>query len=109
MHWVYLMIATVGEVLGTTALNQSNGFTRLWPSLLTILSYSVAFYCLSLSLKTLSVGIAYAIWAGVGIVLVALIGWIGFKQSLDTPALIGLGLIISGVVVINTLSTSVQH
>lgn len=90
-------------------LKQSEQFTKLVPSVFTILGYAAAFYCLSVVLKNIPVGIAYAIWSGVGIILIALIGFFVFKQHLDLPAIIGLALIIAGVVVINVFSNSVSH
>ena len=105
-HWLYLSIAIVAEVIGTSFLKSSEGFTKPIPSLVVGISYVVAFYFLSLTLKTLPVGIAYAIWCGVGIVLITMIGWVFFAQSLDTPAIIGIGLILAGVLVIYGLSRS---
>lgn len=102
-----LSIAIVAEVIATTALKSSEGFTRLVPTLVVIVGYGLAFYCLSLTLKHIPTGIAYAIWSGVGIVLISLVGWVVHKQVLDLPALIGLGLIIAGVVVINVFSKSI--
>ncbi|MCE9041143.1 DMT family transporter [Parabacteroides distasonis] len=90
-------------------MKQSEQFTKLVPSVFTILGYAAAFYCLSVVLKNIPVGIAYAIWSGVGIILIALIGFFVFKQHLDLPAIIGLPLIIAGVVVINVFSNSVSH
>ena len=84
-------------------------FTKFWPSVVTVAGYAAAFYCLSLVLKHIPVGIAYAIWSGVGIVLIAVIGFVVFKQHLDWPAVLGLALIIAGVVVINVFSDSVSH
>ena len=109
MHWLYLAIAICGEVLGTSFLKASEGFTRLWPSLITVASYVTAFYFLSLTLKAVPVGIAYAIWAGVGIVLIAAIGFFFLDQKLDAPALVGIGLILAGVLVINLFSKTVAH
>lgn len=106
---LYLLIAIIAEVLGTSALKASAGFTKLGPSALVVTSYAVAFYCMSMSLKTMPVGIVYAVWAGMGIVLIALIGWLVFGQKLDTPAILGLGLIIAGVVILNTLSKTSVH
>jgi small multidrug resistance pump len=108
-HWILLSIAIVSEVIATSCLKASEGFTRLWPSLVVILGYMLAFYFLSLTLKTIPVGVAYAIWSGVGIVLIALIGWFFLKQSLDIPAVIGLVLIVAGVIVINVFSRTVSH
>ncbi|TMS58550.1 QacE family quaternary ammonium compound efflux SMR transporter [Imbroritus primus] len=104
--WLFLVIAIVAEVIATSCLKSSEGFTRLLPSLATITGYAIAFFFLSLALKAIPVGIAYAIWSGVGIVLISTIGWLLFKQSLDTPALLGMGLILSGVLIINLFSTS---
>jgi Membrane transporters of cations and cationic drugs len=104
VSYLYLSIAIVAEVIGTSALKASEGFTRLGPSLITILGYAAAFYFLSLTLKTIPVGIAYAIWSGVGIVLISLIGYALFRQTLDLPAIIGMALIIAGVAVINLFS-----
>ena len=109
MKWVYLVLAIVGELVGTSALKGAEGFTRLWPSLISIAGYVVAFYFLSLSLKDIPVGIAYALWSAIGIVLVSIIGYFMYGQKLDTPAMIGIGLIISGVVVINLFSASTGH
>lgn len=109
MPWLFLAIAITGEVIATSFLKASNGFTQLAPSLVTVIGYAVAFYFLSLTLKTIPVGIAYAIWAGAGIVLISLGGVVFFGQKLDAPAVFGIGLIIAGVIVINTLSKSVSH
>ena len=109
VYWIYLGIAIVTEVIGTSALKSAEGFTRLWPSVVVVVSYALSFYLLSLTLKTIPVGIVYAVWSGVGIVLLALIGALFFRQTLDTPAMIGIGLILAGVVVINLFShTSVD-
>jgi small multidrug resistance pump len=107
--YVYLGIAIIAELIATTALAASRNFSRLTPSLITIAGYAIAFWFLSLTLRTIPTGIAYAIWSGVGIVLIAAVGWIWFKQALDTPALIGLGLIVAGVVVVNVFSKAVGH
>ena len=109
MPWLFLAIAIAGEVIGTTALKASDGFTRLWPSLIVVVSYVVAFYFLSLVLRTIPVGVAYAIWAGVGVAAITLIGFVFFGQRLDLAAVVGIGLIVAGVVVLNTLSGSVGH
>jgi small multidrug resistance pump len=110
MNWLYLAIAIVAEVIATSALKASNGFTRIGPVLILIAGYGVAFFLLSQTLKSIPVGIAYAIWSGVGIVLVTLIGFFLYKQKLDLPALIGIGLIILGVVVMQVFSkTSGSH
>jgi small multidrug resistance pump len=109
MGYVYLGIAIVAEVIGTSTLKASDGFTRLLPSLITVVTYACAFYFLSLTLRTIPVGVAYAIWSGIGIVLIALIGVFWFRQPLDLAAVIGLGLIIAGVAVVNGFSRSVVH
>ncbi|HEU6441819.1 MAG TPA: SMR family transporter [Microvirga sp.] len=109
MTYLYLGIAIVAEVIATSALKASDGFSRLGPSLVVLLGYGLAFFCLSLTLRTIPTGIAYAIWSGVGIVLISAIGWIWFKQALDAPAIIGLGLIIAGVVVVQVFSKAVNH
>ena len=107
--YVFLMIAIVCEVFATSSLKVSNGFTRLGPSILTVLGYCISFYCLSRTLNDIPAGIAYAIWAATGIVLVSLIGWIVFGQALDAMAILGMGLIVAGVLVINLLSKSAAH
>ncbi|RKF08272.1 QacE family quaternary ammonium compound efflux SMR transporter [Oceaniradius stylonematis] len=109
MPWLYLAIAITGEVIGTSALKASESFSRLGPSLITVAGYAVAFYFLALTLRTIPVGVAYAIWAGAGIVIISLIGLFVFGQKLDAAAIAGIGLIVAGVVVINTLSNSVSH
>lgn len=107
--YLSLGIAIVAEVIATSALKASDGFTRLWPSVLTVAGYAVAFFFLSVTLRSIPTGIAYAIWSGVGIVLISAIGWVWFRQALDLPAVIGLGLIILGVLVVNLFSKSVGH
>ncbi|MGA8862967.1 MAG: multidrug efflux SMR transporter [Gallionella sp.] len=104
IYWLYLAIAIVTEVIGTSALKSSEGFTRLLPAAVVLVSYSISFYLLSLTLRTIPVGIVYAIWSGAGIVLLAFIGTFFFRQTLDTPAIIGISLILAGVVVINLFS-----
>jgi small multidrug resistance pump len=104
MHWLFLALAIVAEVVATSSLKLTEGFSRLWPSLAVIGGYALAFYLLSLTLRNLSVGVAYAIWAGTGIALIALIGWLIFGERLDAPGLIGIGLIVAGVVILNGFS-----
>lgn len=104
-----LLVAIAAEVVGTSLLASSQQFTRLWPSLGTIAAYALSFYLLSVVLRVMPVGIAYAIWSGLGIVLVSAMGFVLLRQSLDLPALIGIGFIITGVIIINTLSSSVTH
>lgn len=106
MTYIYLFIAIIAEVIGTTALKASEQFTRLIPSVIVVVGYGVAFYLLSLVLKTLQVGIAYAIWTGVGIVLVTIFGLIIYKQMPDLPAVIGMLLIIAGVIAVTLFSKS---
>jgi len=108
-QWIFLSIAIVSEVIATSSLKAAEGFTRLWPSLVVVVGYLLAFYFLSLTLKTIPVGIAYAIWSGAGVVLIAVSGWFFLGQSLDLPAVIGLFLIVSGVVIINVFSQTVSH
>jgi len=109
MKWLYLAIAIVAELIATSSLKASDGFTRLLPSAITIVGYLVSFYFLSQTLREIPVGIAYAIWSGVGIVLISIIGLVFFKQHLDLPALIGIGLIVAGVIVMNVFSDTVKH
>lgn len=98
--WLYLTVAILAEVAATTALKAAEGFTRPLPSLVVVLGYGLAFYCLSLTLRHIPVGIAYAVWSGVGIALITLIGWWVYGQKLDGIAFLGLGLIIAGVLVL---------
>ena len=107
--YLYLGVAIIAEVVATTALRAADGFTQLWPSIISILGYVVAFYFLSLTLRTMPVGLAYAIWSGVGIVLISLAGWLLYKQLLDLPAIIGMALIMAGVIVINVFSKTTLH
>ena len=109
MHWFYLLIAIFAEVVGTSALKASAGMTKLTPAAVVVLGYGAAFYLLSLTLDQIPVGVAYAIWSGVGIVLISLIGWRFFDQTLDMPAILGMGLIVLGVAVINLFSKSAAH
>ncbi len=107
--WLLLALSIGCEVIATSALPASQGFTRLIPSGIVIAGYSVAFYCLSLVLKELPVGVVYAVWSGVGILLVTLIGWLGYQQKIDLPAVLGIGLIAAGIIVMNLFSSSIQH
>ena len=108
-YWLFLAIAIISEVVATSALKSSEGFTRLAPSALVVVGYLLAFYFLSLTLKVIPVGIAYAIWAGTGIVLIALVGWWLYGQKLDLPAILGMAMILGGVAVINLFSSSGGH
>lgn len=109
MPYLFLFLAIISEVIGTTALTASNQFTRLGPSLLTLLGYGLGFYFFSFALKAIPVGVAYAIWGGVGIVLVTLIGLFFLKQRLDLPALLGIALIVIGVLVMQLFSKTISH
>jgi len=109
MTYLHLAIAIVAEVIATSALKASDGFTRLGPSLFVVIGYAVAFYFLSLTLRTMSIGVAYAIWCGAGIILIALIAWLVLGQKLDLRAILGMALIVAGVAVINLFSSSVRH
>jgi small multidrug resistance pump len=104
MPWLYLAIAIAGEIIGTTALKASDGFTRLGPSVLVVAGYGIAFFMLAQVLRTIPLGIAYAIWSGVGVAAVTVIGWAMYGQRLDLTALLGIGLIVAGVVVLNIWS-----
>ncbi|BEM14086.1 QacE family quaternary ammonium compound efflux SMR transporter [Serratia marcescens] len=106
---MYLTMAIVAEVIATTMLKASEGFTRLWPSLLVVLGYGVAFWGLSMVVKSMPLGIVYAIWSGMGIVLVSIAAVFVYQQKLDWPAIVGMGLIIAGVLVINLLSKASVH
>ena len=107
--WMQLGLAIVAEVVATSALKASAGFTRLWPSGLCAVGYALAFYLLSLVMRTLPTGVVYAVWSGLGIVLIAAVGWVMFGQKLDVPALIGMGLIVAGVAVIQLFSKTATH
>ena len=108
-NWLFLAIAIISEVIATSALKSSEGFTRAMPSLLVVAGYAAAFYFLSLTLKSIPVGIAYAVWSGVGIVLVTAIAWVLHGQRLDVWGFVGIALIIGGVVVLNVLSKASAH
>ncbi len=109
MAYVYLAVAVIAEVIATSSLKASNEFSKLLPSLLVLFGYGLAFYCLSVVLRTLPVGVTYAIWSGVGIVLVAIVAAIVYQQIPDWPAIIGMGLIITGVLVMQLFSKTVPH
>ena len=109
MGYVYLAIAIIAEVIGTTAMQACEGFTKPLPSIVVVVGYGFAFYFLSLVLKTIPMGVAYAIWAGLGIVLIGIAGAVVYKQIPDIPAMLGMALIVAGVVVINLFSKSVSH
>lgn len=107
--YIYLALAIIFEVVATNAMKASEGFTKLAPSLIVVVGYILAFYFLSLVLKSIPVGVAYAIWAGVGIVLISIVAALLYGQTLDTPAIIGMGFIITGVVIINVFSKTSGH
>jgi len=109
MAYLYLALAIVAEVVATSSLKASQEFTRFWPSLVVVVGYGLAFYTLTLALRSLPVGIAYAFWAGLGIVLVTLIGFLVYGERPDPPALLGLAMIVGGVVVIQAFSSVSVH
>jgi len=109
MAFLFLALAIVAEVVATSALKASEGFTRLWPSVTVVIGYGLAFYLLGLVLRSMPVGIAYAFWAGLGIVLVTLVGILVYGEKPDLPALLGLGMIVGGVVVIQVFSSVASH
>ena len=108
MTYLYLFLAIVAELIATSSLKAAEGFTKLGPSLLVVIGYFAAFFLLILVLRSMTVGIAYAIWSGVGIILLALVGAVAFREIPDTPAVIGMGLIIAGVIVIHVFSQTVR-
>ena len=109
LHYLWLVLAIVAETVGTTALQASQQFTRLWPSVTVVLAYGTAFYLLSLVLKIMPVGVVYAVWSGLGVISIAIIGRVVFGQRLDAPALIGIALILAGVLVIHLFSRTAGH
>ena len=108
-EYVYLLIAIIAEVMATSSLKASQGFTRLLPSVVVIVGYGAAFYFLSLSLKGIGVGVAYALWSGIGIVLLSVVGVVVFGEKIDLPAVIGFALIVAGVIILNLYSKVVAH
>ena len=109
IHFITLIVAVIFETIGTTALQASQQFTKPLPSFIVVISYAAAFYLLALTLKHMPVGIMYAIWSGSGIVLIALIGWVVFRQTLDLPAILGMTLILAGIVIIQLFSKTATH
>jgi small multidrug resistance pump len=107
--WLILTLAIAAEVVATSSLKASEGFTRLWPSVFVVVGYALAIYLLSLVLKAMPVGVAYAIWSGLGVVLITLVAWLIYGQRIDLPGLIGMGLIVAGVVVLNLFSSASAH
>lgn len=108
-HYVFLVAAIMAEVIATTALARSESFTRLLPSVITVVGYAIAFWCLSFPLRVMPTGVVYAIWSGMGIVLISAVAWVWYRQALDFPAVLGLGLIVLGVTIVNVFSRSVGH
>ena len=108
-NWLFLFIAIIAEVIATSALKSSEGFTKPIASIVVVLGYMIAFYCLSLTLKTIPVGIAYAVWSGVGIVLITTVAWFVFDQKLALWGIVGIALIMSGVLILNLLSKMSSH
>ena len=109
MKWLFLITAILAEVIATSALKAAEGFTKLVPSIIVIAGYSISFFFLSLTLKSIPIGIAYAIWSGAGITLISIIGFFVYKQSLDLPAIIGVSFIVLGVIIINLFSKIISH
>ena len=109
MAYLYLALAIFAEIIATSALKASEEFTKLVPSAIVFIGYGVAFYFMTLVLRTIPIGITYAVWSGVGIILIAVIGAIFYKEIPDLPAIIGMGLIIAGVAVIHLFSKTVSH
>ena len=107
--YIYLLIAVIAETISTTALKAAEGFTRPWPSLVVVIGYGVAFYFFSLTLRVIPVGVSYAIWSGLGIILISLLGWLVYEQMLDLPAIIGIALIICGILVMNLFSDALNR
>jgi small multidrug resistance pump len=108
-HWLALAIAIVAEVIATSTMKATNEFTRFWPSLVVVIGYGTGFYFMTISMRVLPIGIMYALWSGVGILVVSIMGWVIYRQALDVPAIIGMSFIIAGVVVINVFSKSIGH
>ena len=106
---IFLAVAIIAEVIATTALKSSDSFTRLFPSIISIAGYCIAFWCLTIPMRTTPTGILYATWSGAGLVLIGTVGWLVHGQKLDIPAMLGMGLIIAGVITINVFSKSVAH
>ena len=109
INWLFLIMAIISESIATNSLKASNGFTNIVPSIVALVGYGSVLFFLSLAIRTIPVGVAYATWSGIGIILIAIVGWLWHKQTLDAPAIIGMGLIIAGVVIMNVFSNSVTH
>lgn len=109
LSFLYLLVAIITEVIATSALKSTHGFTQLFPSIITVMGYFLSFYFLSLTLKTIPVSLTYAIWSGLGIVLITAVDYLYYKQSLDFPAILGLSLILVGTLIINIFSKAIPH
>ena len=109
MKYLFLVAAVLSETIGTSALQASNQFTKFWPSVIVVISYALAFYFLSITLKYIPVGIAYALWASLGIIFITIVGLVVFGRKLDSAAIIGLTMIILGIAVIHLFSTTSSH
>ena len=107
--WLYLLAAILAEVTATSALKAADGFRRLWPSVIVVVGYAVSFYLMGLTLRDIPVGVTYAIWSGVGVILITLVAWVAYGQQLDLPAIVGMTLIVVGVVVMNLFSKAVPR
>lgn len=109
LHYIFLIFAIIAETIGTTALQASHQFTRFWPSVLVVIAYGLSFYLLAQTLRVMPVGVVYAMWSGLGIVMIAAIGYLVFDQRLDLPAVIGIGMILCGILVIHLFSHTSPH
>lgn len=111
MHpaYIYMIIAIIAETIGTTALQASQQFSKFWPSVIVVIAYALSFYLLSFVLRHIPVGVTYAIWSGLGIVSIAVIGYFAFGQKLDIPAMIGMSLILIGILIVHLFSNSAPH
>jgi small multidrug resistance pump len=109
LHYIFLIFAIIAETIGTTALQASQQFTRFWPSVLVVIAYGLSFYLLAQTLRVMPVGVVYAMWSGLGIVMIAAIGYLVFGQRLDLPAVIGIGMILCGILVIHLFSRTSPH
>ena len=109
LHYIFLIFAIIAETIGTTALQASQQFTRFWPSVLVVIAYGLSFYLLAQTLRVMPVGVVYAMWSGLGIVMIAAIGYLVFGQRLDLPAVVGTGMILCGILVIHLFSKTSPH
>ena len=109
LHYIFLIFAIIAETIGTTALQASHQFTRFWPSVLVVIAYGLSFYLLAQTLRVMPVGVVYAMWSGLGIVMIAAISYLVFGQRLDLPAVVGIGMILCGILVIHLFSKTSPH